>query len=110
MMQRPIKIADALRSLCPTASFTITANDYDQIIWNSKDISKPFLSEVTTEINRLELERESLAYRLLREQKYPPIGDQLDALYHAGVFPEEMTAQIKAVKDLYPKPVEGGVE
>ena len=36
--------------------------------------------------------------------------DIQDALYHAGVFPEEMTAQIKAVKDLYPKPVEGGVE
>ena len=35
--------------------------------------------------------------------EYPDIGDQLDALYHAGVFPEDMANQIKAVKDKYPK-------
>jgi hypothetical protein len=38
-----------------------------------------------------------------RIQNYPEIGDQLDALYHAGVFPEEMTAKIQGVKDKYPK-------
>ena len=38
-----------------------------------------------------------------RRREYPYIGDQLDALYHAGVFPSEMTAKIKAVKDKYPK-------
>ena len=38
-----------------------------------------------------------------REEAYPPIGDQLDALFHAGVFPEEMAAQLKAVKDQFPK-------
>ena len=37
------------------------------------------------------------------EGEYPPIGDQLDALYHAGVFPAAMTASIKAIKDKYPK-------
>ena len=30
-------------------------------------------------------------------------GGQLDALYHAGVFPAAMTASIKAIKDKYPK-------
>lgn len=43
-------------------------------------------------------------YRLQRLQEYPAIGDQLDALFHAGVFPPEMAAQIQAVKDKYPKP------
>jgi len=38
-----------------------------------------------------------------RKSEYPPIGDQLDALFHAGVFPEEMAAKIQAVKDKYPK-------
>ena len=38
-----------------------------------------------------------------RREKYPPIGDQLDALFHAGVFPADMAAQIQAVKDKYPK-------
>jgi hypothetical protein len=42
-------------------------------------------------------------YQELRAAEYPPIGDQLDALYHAGVFPAAMTASIKAIKDKYPK-------
>ncbi len=42
-------------------------------------------------------------YRELRAAEYPAIGDQLDALFHAGVFPAEMAALIQAVKDKYPK-------
>jgi len=42
-------------------------------------------------------------YRVMRAMNYPSIGDQLDALFHAGVFPAEMAAQIQAVKDEYPK-------
>jgi hypothetical protein len=45
-----------------------------------------------------------LAYRAQRVEEYPPIGDQLDALFHAGVFPDSMAAIIQAVKDKYPKP------
>lgn len=43
------------------------------------------------------------AYKQKRVTEYPSIGDQLDALFHAGVFPAEMAAQIQAVKDKYPK-------
>lgn len=39
-----------------------------------------------------------------RLSAYPDIGEQLDALYRAGAFPEEMAALIKAVKDQFPKP------
>lgn len=42
-------------------------------------------------------------YKQQRAAEYPAIGDQLDALFHAGVFPAEMAAQIQAVKDKYPK-------
>ncbi len=42
-------------------------------------------------------------YAYKREREYPSIGDQLDALYHAGTFDSTMTATIKAVKDKYPK-------
>lgn len=47
---------------------------------------------------------DSFSYAEKRAMEYPSIGDQLDALFHAGVFPESMAAQIKAVKDKYPKP------
>ena len=43
------------------------------------------------------------AYKQQRVTEYPPIGDQLDALFHAGVFPADMAAAIQAVKDKYPK-------
>ena len=43
-------------------------------------------------------------YKDDRVPLYPAIGDQLDALYHAGVFPKEMADKIKAVKDANPKP------
>jgi hypothetical protein len=43
------------------------------------------------------------AYKFSRAAEYPSIGDQLDALFHAGVFPDDMAAQIQAVKDKYPK-------
>lgn len=42
-------------------------------------------------------------YKSKRAAEYPSIGDQLDALFHAGVFPAEMAAQIQAIKDKYPK-------
>ncbi len=42
-------------------------------------------------------------YKQQRAAEYPSIGDQLDALFHAGVFPEAMAAEIQAIKDKYPK-------
>ena len=67
------------------------------------------LVEVTIEeINeanaaKAQAEFEALPYNDKRVREYPSIGDQLDALFHAGVFPAEMAAQIQAVKDKYPK-------
>ena len=42
-------------------------------------------------------------YRSLREHSYPSIGDQLDALFRAGLFPPDMAEKLQAVKDMYPK-------
>lgn len=42
-------------------------------------------------------------YAELRKMAYPSIGDQLDALFKAGAFPDEMAEKIQTVKDKYPK-------
>ena len=42
-------------------------------------------------------------YRAQRAAEYPSIGDQLDALFHAGMMPRELTIQIQAIKAKYPK-------
>lgn len=55
-------------------------------------------------------------YAERRRAEYPSIEEQLDALYHAGVFPPDMAARIHDVKCRYPKPnapepvLPGGVE
>tara|TARA_R100000388_G_scaffold44999_1_gene34202 strand:+ start:637 stop:921 length:285 start_codon:yes stop_codon:yes gene_type:complete len=57
----------------------------------------------TKHIATLKAEWEAVKYQRDRVNEYPPIGDQLDALYHGGVFPKEMADLIKSVKDKYPK-------
>ena len=41
------------------------------------------------------------AYKYQRAKEYPSIVDQLDTLYHSGL--DAWKAQIKTVKDKYPK-------
>ena len=64
--------------------------------------------EKARDAEELEFKKEQEEYKKVkykddRKRFYPAIGDQLDALYHAGVFPKEMADQIKEVKEKYPK-------
>ena len=43
------------------------------------------------------------AYKAKRVAEYPPIGDQLDALWKGGDAAVEMLAKVQAVKAKYPK-------
>jgi hypothetical protein len=45
------------------------------------------------------------AYIVKRAAEYPPIGDQLDALWKGGAEAEAMLAKVQAVKNKYPKGV-----
>ena len=60
-------------------------------------------NEVSYDLSAAQALVDANAYKAQRVQEYPPIGDQLDALFKAGVFPAEMAAAIQAVKDKYPK-------
>ncbi len=46
------------------------------------------------------------AYIAKRAAEYPPIGDQLDALWKGGDAAAEMLAKVQAVKNKYPKGTE----
>ena len=59
--------------------------------------------QITDKQKELDVEYDKNEYQRDRQDSYPPIGDQLDALYHGGVFPKEMADLIKSVKDKYPK-------
>lgn len=42
-------------------------------------------------------------YRVLRVRDYPPIADQLDAVWKGGEALDKMRAQVMAIKEKYPK-------
>lgn len=97
-------IVNALFSLRPGAEWTLNGNEYENLIWDDETQTKPSEDEIAQEIERLKAEYERTEYQRQRAPEYPSITDQLDALFHAGVFPPEMAAQIQAIKDKYPKP------
>lgn len=98
------KITDAIVSLYPDANWNLFGDSYDGLDWLDTRYKKPTKKQIVDEVKRLQKEYNLAEYQRLRSPEYPSIGDQLDALYKAGVFPEEMAAQIQAVKDKYPKP------
>jgi hypothetical protein len=95
-----IELDEILLSLCPAARWSVINNE---IVWHDTEVSQPSAEAIESERVRLQTLRDNTQYRRSRAAEYPPIGDQLDALFHAGVFPAEMAARIQAVKDRYPK-------
>ena len=89
----------------PNSTFSMgNPNDYSTLVWMDTEVDKPtkeFLDSKIEALNNAALQE----CRFLRSKEYPSIGDQLDALFKAGLFPPEMAAQIQAVKDKYPKPL-----
>ena len=90
----------AIKSLRPNKSFEM---DGDVVRFLDGVTTLPTETEIQAEIARLTVEETLNAYKEKRQREYPAIGDQLDALFHAGVFPVDMAATIQAVKDKYPK-------
>ena len=100
---------DAIRSLFqeiyPTTQFTVTGDMDDVSSITLKDGSKLSFNQADVDARMIELQAEYNVQEYARDRQvdYPLIGDQLDALYHAGVFPANMAARIKETKDKYPK-------
>ena len=92
---------EAVLSINPKSGFSISET-YESLLWHSEDIDKPTKSEFDKALAKIKSDWEAKQYQ--RDRIYPPIGDQLDALYHAGVFPKEMSDKLKAVKEAHPKP------
>ena len=92
----------AIKAINVDAEYKVEYDDWQNIIWlnGTTPISNEDIAAKQVEI---ETEWNSTQYRRDRKEEYPPIGDQLDALFHAGLFPADMAATLQAVKDKYPK-------
>ena len=60
-------------------------------------------NEVSYDLSAAEALVAAEAYKQQRASEYPPIGDQLDALWKGGDAAAEMLAKVQAVKAKYPK-------
>jgi hypothetical protein len=95
-------ITDALLSLVPGAQWSIIDEDYDSLVWSEGNTqTKPTLEEVQAEVARLKAIADAKKYQQQRKSEYPSIQEQLDTLYHGGY--DAWKAQVKAIKDKYPK-------
>jgi hypothetical protein len=76
-----------------------------KIVRWSADNAKPQPSEEEIKVwrDKQDVYSANEVVRIKRGKQYPKIGDQLDDLYKAGAFGDEMTTKIKKVKDDNPK-------
>jgi CRISPR/Cas system-associated endonuclease Cas3-HD len=95
----------AIEKIRPGAGFSLTGDKYEGLVWLDTVQAKPTKEEFEAALKSLtEIEAEELVMNN-RRSEYPPIGDQLDALWQGGQAAIDMKARIEAVKAKYPKPV-----
>ena len=86
----------------PGAQWSLNGDSYDGLTWLDST-PKPTQAELDALWGPLLAERARTAYIALRAAEYPPIGDQLDALWKGGDAAAEMLVIVQAVKTKYPK-------
>ena len=92
-------IVDAISALHPTAQFTTNNGKIEE--WHSSEITQPTEEEIELKLAELKYQEEVNVYQEKRKLEYPDWGDQLDQIYHSGI--DAWKADIKAIKDKYPK-------
>jgi len=103
-MLKPKRV-DAITELSPKTGFS-SDNDGNVIEWDisstKSGFSQPTEEAIQAKLTELQAEYDAKKYQ--RDRLYPPIGDQLDEIYHKGI--DEWKKTIKKVKDAHPKPSE----
>lgn len=92
----------AIRNTHPTVA-KIVYNDPIETYDRDEKPVEIDMAAAEAEIAALEEAAAKVAYRALRAKAYPPVGDQLDALWKGGAEQAAMKAVIDKVKSDYPK-------
>ncbi len=93
------KIGAVLNKLCPNSEYIIR---HDKIEWIAERDVIPTEEQIQSKLAELQAEYDANQYQRDRASAYPSTADQLDMLYHQGI--EGWKAEIKKVKDQFPKP------
>ena len=104
-----MSIFKAIMQINPEAEFTYADDDINKIVWMNGTTPIP-KADIEAKINEIASGPESSNYIEQRKAAYPPIGDQLDMLWHSIDQNAELKQKyfafyeaIKAVKAKYPK-------
>jgi len=98
-----VNISDAILALEPTAEFSVTSEDLEQIEWYSEDVTQPSNEDIQTKLDELQAIEDAKQYQRDRKAEYPSIEDCIHALLDGGDTPTDLQALRQAVKDKYPK-------
>tara|TARA_R100000329_G_scaffold137423_1_gene118531 strand:+ start:1030 stop:1605 length:576 start_codon:yes stop_codon:yes gene_type:complete len=97
-----LTLVDALQALRPNDSFIVRGEiAYENIQLADENKTLPTEQEVEEKLAVLKYVEEVNVYQEKRKLEYPSWGDQLDQIYHNGI--DAWKADIKAIKDKYPK-------
>jgi hypothetical protein len=77
----------------------MVGENIDAIEWTTTPVPK---ADIETKLAELSTAYDNLDYARKRAAEYPSIQDQLDKIYNDGI--DAWKADIKAIKDKYPKP------
>ena len=104
-----MKIHYAIKKINSNAEFTYKDDNIDTIEWLNGTTPIP-KADIEAKMNEMANEPEQSAYAEQRRNAYPPIGDQLDMLWHSIDQNAELKQKyfnfyeaIKQVKVKYPK-------
>ena len=101
MIGRRPSIVSALEALKPKSEWTLRGETYADLEWLDKSQTKPTEQEIEEKLAVLKYQEEVNVYQEKRKSEYPDWGDELDKIYHSGI--DAWKADIKAIKDKYPK-------
>ena len=95
----------AIKELQSFAEFTMHNDDLSTLVWHEDEsvIPRPTDEQILAKAEEIRLRINDQVYKKKRKYEYPSVAEQLDDLFHRGVFSKEMMAKIQAVKDKYPK-------
>ena len=92
----------ALNVLRPDAKWVVRGLPPNEVIeWNDTEQTQPTEQEIEVKLAELKYQEELNVYQEKRKLEYPDWEDQLDKIYHSGI--DAWKADIKAIKDKYPK-------
>jgi hypothetical protein len=102
-------VAKAIHKINSNASFIVKDNDVNQIEWHNGTTPIP-KADIEAKMVEVQAEYDAKQYQRDRATAYPPIGDQLDMLWHTIDQNPELKQKyfnfyeaIKQVKVKYPK-------